>query len=362
VRPLRLGSPLALVAVVVACGGGGGGAKPTATPAPAVVRPTGPAPFEIHGMTHVSWWHDEYGYATASTSRAAFVATSGNWAGVLVSEYMEKLDSNTIGPIGDRTPETAVLRKAVEEFHAAGLKVMLKPHVDSNDGTWRGAIRPSNPAAWFESYRAFLSRWAAFAAENRIEMLCIGTELVTMTVAENAFEWNAVVDTVKAKYGGLLTYAANANTAADEFTQVPFWARLDYIGLDVYAPLTASNSPTFEALVAAWRRNSRGEDMVTAYKTVAGSRGRPVVFTEIGYRSLDGTNKAPWDWQVSAGVDATEQADCYEAMYSVWSGESSWMKGAFWWSWGVPQPTASDTGYDPWTKPAEAVLKRMQKR
>jgi hypothetical protein len=65
---------------------------------------------------------------------------------------------------------------------------------------------------------------------------------------------------------------------------------------------------------------------------------------------------------VSAGVDNGEQGDCYEAAYVVWAGETSWMKGMFWWSWAVNQPTSGDTGYEPWTKPAEGVLERWQKR
>jgi hypothetical protein len=275
---------------------------------------------------------------------------------------MDRLDSTTIAPSADRTPETAVLRKAILELHGLGLRVMLKPHVDSNDGTWRGAIRPSSPSAWFASYRAFMARWAAFAADNRVEMLCIGTEFATMTDAAYAAEWNGVIDIVKENYGGPLTYASNAVSAGDEFTRVPFWGRLDYIGLDVYTALTNTNSPTYDTLVAAWRRNASNEDMVAAFKNASQSRGKPVIFTEIGYRSMDGTNKAPWDWQVSAGVDNAEQSDCYEAMYAVWSGEASWMKGAFWWSWAVNQPVAGDTGYEPWTKPAEGVLKRWQRR
>jgi len=40
-------------------------------------------------------------------------------------------------------------------------------------------------------------------------------------------------------------------------------------------------------------------------------------FTEIGYRSIDGANKAPWDWQISGTVDLQEQADCYQAVFEV---------------------------------------------
>ena len=73
--------------------------------------------------------------------------------------------------------------------------------------------------------------------------------------------------------------------------------------------------------------------MVAAYRNFQNAHGKPLIFTEIGYRSADGTNRAPWDWQASMGSDPGEQADCYQAAYEVWSGETAWMRGLFWWSW-----------------------------
>ena len=60
-------------------------------------------------------------------------------------------------------------------------------------------------------------------------------------------------------------------------------------------------------------------------------------------------------------ADPAEQADCYAAMYEVFSRETSWMKGPFWWAWDVSPPGAGDTGYNPRGKPAEDVLRQWQK-
>ena len=56
--------------------------------------------------------------------------------------------------------------------------------------------------------------------------------------------------------------------------------------------------------------------------------------------------------------DPGEQADCYSAAYEVWTRETSWMRGVFWWSWSVPPPAVGDTGFDPRRKPAEDVLRQ----
>lgn len=62
------------------------------------------------------------------------------------------------------------------------------------------------------------------------------------------------------------------------------------------------------------------------------------------------------------GPDPEEQADCYQAAFEVWSRERAWMKGLFWWQWDVTAPGPGDTGYSPWGKPAEAVLRHWQGR
>ncbi len=348
----------ALLVLLMACGGSSSG--PTdQEPAPGPTPPAGGA-FDYNGITHVSWWHDQYGDAEATASRKALAATGGNWAGLLTTWYMEQRRSTSIAPHPTGTPTEPVLRRAIDEMHALGLRVMLKPHVDPRDGTWRGQIAPPDPAMWFASYAEMMDHFATLASEMDVEMLCVGTELATMTDARYVSSWTAVVDRIRARYSGLLTYAANANHPADEFTSVSFWPQLDLLGLDVYVPLTSRSNPSRQDLVNAWRGNRDGHDMVAAYRNFQKARGQPLIFTEIGYRSADGTNRAPWDWQASMGPDPGEQADCYQAAYEIWSGETAWMRGLFWWSWDVPAPGAGDTGYSPWGKPAEDVLRQWQ--
>jgi len=352
------GAGVALLVSLMACGGSSSGpTEPTPTPTPP--PPSGGA-FDYNGITHVSWWHDQYGSAEASSSRGALAATGGNWAGLLTSWYMERRDSNAMDPHPTRTPTDDGVRRAIGEMRALGLQVMLKPHVDVLDGTWRGQIVPSDPGAWFASYAEMMDHFAVLASEMDVEMLCVGTEFATMTDARYVSGWTDVIDRIRARYSGLLTYAANANHPADEFTSVSFWPQIDLLGLDVYTPLTNATNPTRQELVDAWRRNRDGHNMVAAYRNFQNAHGKPLIFTEIGYRSADGTNRTPWDWQASMGPDPGEQADCYQAAYEVWTGETAWMRGLFWWSWDVPTPGIGDTGYSPWGKPAEDVLRQWQ--
>ncbi len=341
------GAAVLLCSALLACGSPGG---------PSLV-PSAPMPFPLSGLTHVSWWHDEYQTADASASRRELAATGANWAGVLVTWYMDNPASSRIGPDPQRTPSDAAVRQAIAELRSAGLQVMLKAHVDLQDGTWRGTIAPTDEASWFASYLAFASHYASLAQQAGVGLFCVGTELVGLSGARHRAAWSSVIAAVRDRYRGPLTYAANAVAAADEFTAVSFWDQLDYLGLDAYTPLTDRLDPTRQELVAGWSRNRFGENMLAAFRNWQGAWNKPVVFTEIGYRSGDGANSAPWDFGVALAPDPDEQADCYAAAFEVWTREGSWLRGVFWWSWAVAAPGPADTGYEPRRKPAEDLLR-----
>jgi glycosyl hydrolase family 113 len=318
--------------------------------------------FQYNGIVHVSWWFDEYDSAAGGTSRAALRDTGANWMGLLVTWYQQDASSNVIArhPDPNKDHTDARIRTAIRDAHSRGLQVMLKPHVDALNGQWRGDFNPSNPAAWFQSYTQFILHYAQIAQEEGVELYCMGTEFKTISGAANRDRWVAVINAIRGAYGGPLTYAANATFPADEFTSVSFWDQLDIIGLDGYFTLTDQNNPTLAQLISAWTSNRFGENIVAAVQNFASSRQKPVIFTEIGYKSTDGTNREPWNFGLSGAVDTAEQRDCYEAAFTVWSQQSSWMRGFFWWAWPVPPPAANDGDYNPRSKPAESVLRTWQ--
>jgi hypothetical protein len=348
---------LALAAGLAGCGGGGGGGgtpTPTVTPT-ATATPGLTGAFEYEGIDHVSWWHDEYQGQTGSDSRQALAGTGASWAGLLVTWYVSNRTATTIAADVQRTPTSEVLIAAIRELRSRGLKVMLKPHVDSNDNVWRGDLAPSDTNSWFASYTDYMMSMARLAEQEHVEMLCMGTELRSLSGADHQAEWASLIGQLRSAYGGKLTYAANANSAMDEFKSVSFWSLLDVAGLDAYVPLSSLTDPTRAQLVSGWSQGPAG-DMLGNYRNWAASHGKPVIITEIGYRSMNGANMRPWEFSGSAAYDPTEQADCYYAAFAVFLQERSWMKGIFWWSWDVPVPAANDLGYTPRNKPAGTFL------
>jgi hypothetical protein len=279
---------------------------------------------------------------------------------VLVTQFQANATATSIAPVAGQTPSDADVVAAISALHAQGLKVMLKPHVDGSDGSWRGTFQPSDLNAWFASFTTFIDHYATLAQQNNVEMLCFGTEYVDLTVAGNLPYWTNVIKSIRGSYTGPLVYAANAVSIPDEFNQVPFWSQVDVIGLDGYFPLTNQNDPTIPQLVAAWGNNMNGDNVVAAVTNFANAHSpQPVIFSEIGYRSVAGTNQRPYDYSFSGSYDPIEQQDCYQAMYEVWN-NSGIIQGHFWWAWQVSQPASGDTEYAPWTKPADTILQAWQ--
>ena len=106
--------------------------------------------------------------------------------------------------------------------------------------------------------------------------------------------------------------------------------------------------------MSAW--NSRG--YITSLRNEAFATGKPVVFTEIGYRSLPETSIHPGWWDTSSIVDLAAQSNAYEAAYEAFAGRG-WFAGMYWWNTPAGLPSdGNNTDYLSYLKPAENVVSR----
>jgi hypothetical protein len=314
--------------------------------------PSGASPSIQRGMNYAAWWQGLYRTPESDTSLENLADTGTKWLALIVTGYQETITSTTITRLLPRTPTDEDLVHVIAKAHSLGMKVMLKPHVDLNNDPahWRGQIGFDNEAdwdAWFASYRDFINHYAELAQSNGVEQFCVGTELEGTSGRES--DWRQVIAEVRKRFSGPITYASNKG---GEETNIKWWDAVDYIGVDAYYPLTNKNDPTFEELKAAW------ESHLAILEDLANLYGKQIIITEIGYRSIDGANKAPWDWQSSGTIDLQEQADCYRAFFETfWN--RPWLAGVYWWMWWADPAIggATDDSYTPYKKPAEDVLR-----
>ena len=271
----------------------------------------------------------------------------GSTAVVIVPTwYMSSSNSDTIQPEVQKTPDDAGLQAAIGSARQAGLEVVLKPHVDVLDETFRGDIQPADRAAWFSSYERFIGHYADIAAGSDVSVFSVGTELKSLSTETDS--WNTVIDSVRNRFAGELTYAANW----DEVFQVQFWDRLDLIGVDAYFPLSQEGEvPTSESLAAAWQPN------VDGLEALSEQWGLPILLTEIGYPSQKGATAHPWQVREGDPADQALQAMAYQATFDAFEGRS-WLRGILWWSWRADPKSEEKANieYTPEGKQAEGVF------
>lgn len=312
-----------------------------------------PSPENQKGISYACWAPGLYSLPESDLSLAHLAETGAGWISLIVTAYQDNLESTRIAA-GPSTPTDDDLVHAISRAHSLGLKVMLKPHLDlaKDPSHWRGQIGQTYATEaewteWFASYRAFIEHYADLAAAEQAEQFCVGCELEATTWREA--DWRAVVAGVRSRYPGPLIYAANHS---GEESRLAWWDAVDLIGVDAYYPLSNRYDPTLDELRAAWR------PLAASLASLSARWQKPVILTEIGYRSLDGAAMHPWDWQIQGRVDLEEQADCYRAALESVYGEP-WFGGIYWWSWS-PDPSEggpADSGFSPHDKPAESVLR-----
>jgi len=308
----------------------------------------------MKGVAFTGYWSTAYQGQAPLLSLDALRTTDAGWISILVTAYQMTIDSTEIDFTGERTPTDESVGALVNYARSAGLKVMLKPHVDleADPEHYRGQIgsnfSESGWQAWFAAYEAFIIHYAALAESLNCEVFCAGCELGG--TAGRAGEWRSIISGIREIYHGKLVYADNlAETNPDAVT---WWDELDYIGQDVYPTLSQEIDPTEEELRLGWSY------LVGRLSYLSERWQLPVILTEIGCRSVLGGAINPWDWQKTGPPDMEIQKKYYQAAFQALTGRD-WLQGMFWWQW-LPDPDhggLSDTGYSPHGKPAEAVLK-----
>ena len=302
--------------------------------------PTGPVERftpPLRGITFVDWTADGYGTATATASLDALEATGANTMIVIVTAYQADAGAATVRAGDPRTPMASAVQQISDATRARGLRVTLKPHVDLDDRSWRGRIAPPDPAAWFQSYRAFILPWAALAQSLGASQFVVGTELAG-TLGQAA-EWRRTIAAVRAVFSGEVLYAASW----DEAAKVPFWDALDLVGVDFYFPVAGRRDAGRLELLAGW------QPWLDRLHLLHRQTGRDILLTEIGYRSVDGAGMAPYAFGSGAALDLGEQADLYWAALQA-TGDQHWIRGLYWWNWpadgsGGPRNTDFTQGF-----------------
>ncbi|GIW75073.1 MAG: hypothetical protein KatS3mg104_0136 [Phycisphaerae bacterium] len=258
------------------------------------------------------------------------------------------------------TPTPAQLSDLILYAKKKNLRVILMPIVllDKPRGNeWRGKIDPEGSFGWdnwWDSYRDMLWHYSWIAQSTGVDILVIGSELVS--TESQTDQWLTTIEKVRQWYKGKITYSANW----DHYTAVRFWDKLDFVGMNSYWKLGDDRDVPIERIVENWRK-IQSEVLPFVEKT-----GKPLLLTEVGWCSMANMAHQPWDYTKSEAIAPTDpdlQRKLYEGFFEAWYGNPL-LGGLSIWEW-TPEPDSQDVegqkkkkrGYTPEGKPAEQVLK-----
>ncbi len=339
---VRIVVALALVAIFL----GGASVRDTVGPV-TVVRAASGTNWQYKTATLPSWTDSDFYNSGPALQQLA--NAGANAVTFTVGWFTDSVYTSNVYRTGATASDDSLLW-AIGQAHSLGLQVLLKPHLDSEDGQWRANINPSDVDGWFANYGAMITHYADIGQQQGAIVLCIGAELISMST-NPAYEgrWRSLIANIRGRFSGKLTYSANwgSGSFAEEFPHVPFWDALDYLGISAYFELASNNSPSVADLNASWA-NWKTTKIIPFQQRW----GKPLMFTEGGYRSVDGAATQPWNWGLSGGLDTQEQVDCYEALFESWGNVPGFVGEAFW-NWSTDaNVSGTNTDYTIQNKPA----------
>lgn len=317
--------------------------------------------FDVQGFGALSEWNGQFSSASADQAFQTIASLGSNSIELTDRIWTQTGTSDTVIADPAKSESDASLLASFQAAHAAGLSVVFRAAISPLDGTATSSMAPTDVSAFFASYEAEIVHLATIAQAGGVETFAIGNEMSSLTGAQYRGYWTDLISAVRAVYHGDLTYSA----ATDEASHVSFWDELDTIGVNTYPPLTSSETPTVQDLVNAWSQVPINPYYAAAFDyqspvdflhSLSEQYGKPVLMTEVGYRSIDGTAIDPASWTSSGTADPAAQATAYNAFFQVWTAQGgSWLKGVELWQWDLSNEYNS-TGYSPMGKTAETVV------
>ncbi len=285
-------------------------------------------------------------------------AVNANWTAIIPFGFIAPSEATVQYNLpwqwwGERDEGVAKLTKFA---HDRDIEVMLKPQVWLRDGAYTGDYEPSSETGWKElenSYQNFILHFAKLADSLDCGAFCIGTEWKKFHQKRPSF-WSNLIDSVRAHFSGIITYASNW----DSYQTFAHWEKLDFIGIDAYFPLSEAKTPTVAQCKAGW------QPILETIEAHQKSVGKPVIFTEFGYRSADYCAKRPWEEKPQDVVNMQSQTNAYQALYEVFW-EKPWFSGGFFWKWFPEHAAAGGTNHErftPQNKPAEDVIREWYEK
>jgi hypothetical protein len=311
----------------------------------------------------------EYASPVAADSMQKLADTGNQWVCIAFAGRMATYDTPSI-QFADAEPRMITddeLRHAIRLARENGMKVMLKPMVICDDGTWRAWIKFFRPVMdqeraaritgemdpwqdipkmregmvkddqkwdlWWKSFSTFLLHYAAIAQEEHVPLVCLGCEMNSTEECED--RWRELIKRIRGIYGGQLTYDVNDGRE----NELTWWDAVDLVSISAYYQVPP---PAGRSIEEAAKQTTPLSQVVEALEPIKARLARlsarthkPILFIETGVTNVRGCARYPWahpDEHEGSPLDQQEQVNYYEGMFQVFWNEP-WFMGFCWWDW-----------------------------
>lgn len=271
------------------------------------------------------------------------------------------------------TPNDHELYVIIDYMHKKGLRVQLRPMLETQDGCGRlqvwfqsdGERIPGRVSHhwrdWFQSMTLRSVHYARIAQDTGCELYGLDSEL-DRTV-DKSDHWKRVIEAVRKVYAGPVTSCHTTHCGLIDYKKVlsqkdHWFFDLDLLQLSCYESGSDKPGASIEEIITKLKPH------VEYFRELAALYGKPICFGECGCTSSEGGAMSPSGWNANGRYDPSEQANYLEAvLHSYW--HEPWWYGLYWWKWDEqnvrPQfhnDPAGDKGFTVWGKPAAEIMKK----
>ncbi len=273
------------------------------------------------------------------------------------------------------TPSDDELIGIIDYFHAKGIRVQLRPMLETLDGKGRLQVwfapdgeripgrRTDYWARWFDSMRRRAVHYAKLAEKTGCEIYCLDSELDHM-IFENA-HWKQVLEAVRQVYSGPVTSCHTSHTGMVDFERAlsmpdHWFYDLDFLSISCYHPAADREGVPVGEMIENYK------SQLYRFRSYAEKLGKPILFGECGCTSrVAGATRPPDLWP--GPYSGQEQANYLTAVVETFKNEPWWL-GLCWWKWDdfLHRPfydadPAGHIGFTIKNKPAEPLFAHYTK-
>lgn len=266
-----------------------------------------------------------------------------------VLEDVDKLQLNTLNVpivinIDNRTSSNMAIdngskKRAIElfkELSGKKINIILEPYPWIENGSiGETAWKPDNIDEFFYNWtnNVLGNLIKDVAVPYHVDALNIGTSFVHME--SNEKRMCDMVDYVRERYKGLVTYRTNFWITAEDFSpdfttkyeqklNNKIFSKVDFISIAAYFELTNNDINTVDNLVNALERTqiyNRKQDVKQQIKNFYDKWNKPIFFGELGFPRTNKASVQPYNPLISDVYNNQEQANCFEAYRIVFKDE-----------------------------------------